>query len=240
VRPVLFDTGFEDWRYATHGGTAFVVTLRERPYALTCRHVFRDFEENQVVIFGRKHAQKGDKPARFQGIYYPSLPRASAIDTDVLDLCLIEFHESVSNGFFHESAFAFAKQSVCSSAPGDKLVLCGALKEKTFIDPPNITIGYCRLELTDVRQTSDPILREAAAQYTTSEFSDALGLSGAPLFNLTRNGLRGMAIRGGFRDEGRLALFYVEGFDLLRFAEAASEGRASNFYLKPRHTPGAT
>jgi hypothetical protein len=38
-------------------------------------------------------------------------------------------------------------------------------------------------------------------------------------------------MRGGFWD-GRLTVWYVEAFDMLRFVQAASEGRPSNFYLK--------
>ena len=34
VRFVFFWTGFEGWEYATHGGTAFVVNFRGRPFAL--------------------------------------------------------------------------------------------------------------------------------------------------------------------------------------------------------------
>ena len=178
VRPILFDTGVEEWQYATHGGTAFVVSVRGRPYVLTCRHVFKDFDESQLIVFARKHARKGDKPAPIKEVCYPSSPLAAAIDTDVSDLCLIEFSESVSNEFFHENVYVFDDDTISSSAPGDKLLLCGALKEKTFIDPPDITIGYCRLELTDDGATSDPIMRKAAAQYADPEFSDATGISG--------------------------------------------------------------
>jgi hypothetical protein len=41
VRPVLFYTDIEEFQYATHGGTAFVVSYKGRPYALTCRQYSR-------------------------------------------------------------------------------------------------------------------------------------------------------------------------------------------------------
>jgi hypothetical protein len=31
VRPIIFNTGYEDFPYATHGGTAFVISYKGRP-----------------------------------------------------------------------------------------------------------------------------------------------------------------------------------------------------------------
>ena len=100
VRPVLFYTHIEEFQYATHGGTAFVVSYKGRPYALTCRHVFKDFDEGQLMLFGAQFPNKGDKPAKIRGAYYPSSPRASAVDSDVTDFCLIEFEMDVTTDFF--------------------------------------------------------------------------------------------------------------------------------------------
>jgi hypothetical protein len=85
VRPILFDTGIDEFQYATHGGSAFVVAYKGRPYALTCRHVFKDFDEGQLTIFGAAFPVKGDKPARIKTFCCPTSPRASAVDTDVTD-----------------------------------------------------------------------------------------------------------------------------------------------------------
>jgi hypothetical protein len=52
VRPILFYTGIDDFQYATHGGTAFVVSYNGRPYAVTCARVFKDFEEGQLMFSG--------------------------------------------------------------------------------------------------------------------------------------------------------------------------------------------
>src|SRR5262245_2477427 len=54
ARMVLYDTGDPQWRYATHGGTAFVVVFNKRPYAFTCKHVLHDFEWYQLVITNTK------------------------------------------------------------------------------------------------------------------------------------------------------------------------------------------
>src|SRR5882757_8015263 len=41
IRPVFFQTEFEEFLYATHGGTLFLVSFRGKTYGLTCRHVFQ-------------------------------------------------------------------------------------------------------------------------------------------------------------------------------------------------------
>jgi hypothetical protein len=43
VRPVFFQTEYEEFPYATHGGTLFPVVFRGRVYGVTCTHVFGDF-----------------------------------------------------------------------------------------------------------------------------------------------------------------------------------------------------
>src|ERR1019366_1780180 len=40
IRPVFFQTDLDDFLYATHGGTLFLISFQGRSYALTCRHVF--------------------------------------------------------------------------------------------------------------------------------------------------------------------------------------------------------
>ncbi len=140
----------------------------------------------------------------------------------VTDFCLIEFETNVTTDFCGGNAFK--ERTICSSAAGDRLLIFGALKEKTVIDPPDITVGYCRLEASDVGSTFDPFLRKGAAQYLGQEFSTVTGISGAPVFNLTHNRLCGMVVRGSFT-AGRLSVYYAEASDILRFAEGAVERR---------------
>ena len=63
IRPVFFQTEFEDFLYATHGGTLFVVRFRDRLYGITCKHVIGDFEAKNIFITQEKQATKGSKPA---------------------------------------------------------------------------------------------------------------------------------------------------------------------------------
>ena len=64
VRPVLFYTGIDEFRYATHGGTAFVVSYKDRPYAVTCRHAFKDFDEGQLTLFGARSLRRVTSPQK--------------------------------------------------------------------------------------------------------------------------------------------------------------------------------
>lgn len=59
VRPVFFQTEYDDFLYATDGGTLFVVRYRDRDYGVTCRHVFtgNGFDPNRLFIT-RKSTQK--------------------------------------------------------------------------------------------------------------------------------------------------------------------------------------
>ena len=72
VRAVLFATGIDDFPYATHGGVLFVVAFGGKLFALTCRHVFKDFPAEALLITQERHGQKGSGFASIQGIRYPS------------------------------------------------------------------------------------------------------------------------------------------------------------------------
>jgi hypothetical protein len=51
----------------------------------------------------------------------------------------------VTTDFFGGNAYPLNEQTICSSAAGDRLLIFGALKEKTVIDPPDIRVSYGRL-----------------------------------------------------------------------------------------------
>ena len=119
VRPILFETDYPEFLYATHGGTAFVFIFRGRVYALTCRHVFGDFSEERLFIAARKNAKVGCPRATIKNVYYPSSPYEDAKDTDITDLCLIEFTNDISAEFFEGSAYVVDKNTVATASPGD-------------------------------------------------------------------------------------------------------------------------
>lgn len=132
VRPALFQTDYEDFLYATHGGTLFIVSFKGRPYALTCDHIFKDFEFGRLFIAADKVAKKGAKPATLKGLCYPSAPRDGAIDIYVVDICVVEFADTVEVSFFNGAAYLIEPKTVATSKRGDKLRIFGVLKEKTL------------------------------------------------------------------------------------------------------------
>jgi hypothetical protein len=95
VRPVFFRTALEDFQYATHGGTLFLVSFRGRAYGLTCQHVFQDFALEQLFITQEKQAQKGSLLAPIWRRCGPSAPIGAAVETDVTDLCVIELADNL-------------------------------------------------------------------------------------------------------------------------------------------------
>src|SRR5208283_5144021 len=89
VRPVFYQTALDEFLYATHGGTMFIVRFRGQPYGLTCKHVFREFDPNTIFIADERHAKIGSKPAPVKTLCFPSSPKDGAVGTDVDDICVI-------------------------------------------------------------------------------------------------------------------------------------------------------
>lgn len=230
VRPILFQTGFEEFLYATHGGTLFIVNFDGKPFGVTCGHVFKDFHHGQLFIAQERYAQKGSKLAPVTGMYYPSSPIDAASGTDIVDVCIIEFAPDIPTDFFKESAYPINDATAKSSRSGHRLLVAGVLKEKTSIIPPDITVGYCRLEFQDVGPgTSDPTLRTARAEFATPEFSSITGISGSPVFDVTANALCGMVVRGAMQGPF-CQVHYVDIFDIIQLLDGVRR-RASKAVL---------
>jgi hypothetical protein len=160
VRIVLYETGDEQWRHATHGGTAFVVVFRGRPFAFTCRHVLQDFEWRQLVITNTK---LGRKIARLQSVAYATQPEGAAEETDIIDIVVIECAPDVTATFFKDTAYILDSGTAATSQRDDQLYVAGVLKEKLNIGDV-VTPGFCSLEFIDSGEDSfDPTLRKARA-----------------------------------------------------------------------------
>src|ERR1700738_3137878 len=92
VRIVMFETGIDGFRYATDGGTAFVIDYHDCLYALTCWHVVRGWDANHIAITDTNaNTTAGRRVAAIRGIYRPTAPRDDAVGTDIEDLCAIAF-----------------------------------------------------------------------------------------------------------------------------------------------------
>jgi hypothetical protein len=232
VRAIFFQTEYEEFPYATDGGTLFVINFRGRRYGLTCKHAFGTFDPRQIFITQDKLGVRGTKPAPIKGRYFPSAPIDEAVETDVVDLCAIDFEDDISSDFFGGAPYIIDEGTVGTSKLGHRLLVAGALKAKSEIMAPDITIGYCNLEFRDSgASTFDPFLRQAIAQFRRPEFDSVTGISGSPVFDQTANVLCGMVARGTMAED-RCTIYYIDIADIVRFLEGINAGAASIYYTK--------
>jgi len=232
VRPIFFQTEFEEFLYATHGGTLFLVQLEGRVYGLTCKHVFGDFDHGSLFVPNAKFPKKGSAPAKIAGFHFASAPIGFAVESDLLDLCVIEFDGSVGPGFFGGTAYRIESDSVGTSVPGHPLVIAGVLKEKSQIVPGDISIGYCRLEYMDFGpQSHDITLRVGEAEFPVPGFTQVTGISGSPVFDLAKEVLCGMVVRGSMNGR-RSTIRYIDIADVLHFLRGAAGQQKRTYYEK--------
>jgi hypothetical protein len=91
IRFVMFETEYPEWQYATDGGTLFLVNYRNRIFGITCLHVFKTFNVKNLIATARKMALKGAKVAGITGLLKLGTPSGEAVESDILDICLVEF-----------------------------------------------------------------------------------------------------------------------------------------------------
>lgn len=230
TRMVLFETIYEEWKYASHGGTVFVVALAGKPYGITNRHVVGDFAWDDLCVPNRR--TDADAFAAPKAICYPSDLKKGAEGTDLGDIAVIEFRDDVELGFFGEDFFPL-EASIVPAHTGDDLIVYGALKEKSTIADRKIMPTFASLGFQDDGPHShDPFLRNCSAYWASPEFTSISGLSGSPVFNETRNGLTGLMIRGGLSGNNATGL-YLDFEDVFRVLQNVHEGVSHDDYFKP-------
>jgi hypothetical protein len=226
----FFHTGHDQWQYATHGGTLFVVLYGGKPYGLTCRHVLQTFDWGQLVVTAERF---GGAAAGLSQVAYASNPRGYAVDTDILDLAVSQFSDDVTSSFFTDAAYLIDERTVTTSKVGDALHVHGALKAPSEINETIIAPKFCLLELVDDTPLSnDPTLRRGFGMFESPEFADVVGLSGSPVFNVTQSALCGMVVRGAMNGDA-CTLWYVDMFDVLQLLAAVHQGNDATSYEKP-------
>ena len=237
VRFVMYETGYEKWMYATHGGTAFVVNFRGIPYGITCRHILGDFGWKQLVITDTKY---GTNMAGIRAIRYPSEPLKHAQESDILDVAVIQFSDDIDLSFFGDSAYRIDTGTIGTSSTGDSVLVYGALKEKSAIVDEEIRPIFAYLEFSDAGSSSNDVaLRKAQSQFQDLEFESLTGLSGSPVFNSTSEKLCGMIVRGGMID-GSAIIRFVDFYDILQILTAISDRCPSTRYTKTIKRPNST
>ena len=138
ARFVFYDTGYAGCEYATHGGTLIVVLYKGKPYALTCLHIRKDFKWEQLVVTDKR---TGSKAAGLKSISYPSRPKDAAVDTDILDIAVVEFSDDVNAPFFDDAPYVLDSKTIARSSVGDILLAYGALKENSQIVERSISLS---------------------------------------------------------------------------------------------------
>lgn len=238
VRFMMFQTDDEDWQYATHGGTGFVVCHKGRYFGVTCRPILGDFNWRQIVFTDRKF---GKIRAGLKSAFYASGPTGQAVASDILDILVVEFSADSGAAFFKSNAFLIGAAAIGPSKTGDRLAVNGALKDQSKIDDKEIVPVFALLEFTDQEPAKyDPALRKAMAQYDVprliatygaEKFENLLGISGSPVFNQTRKKLCGIAVRGGLNGD-KATIWYVDIFDVLTLLDAIVDDTLRTTYLK--------
>ena len=229
VRLVMFETESVGWEYATHGGTLFLVNINSQIFGVTACHVFGDFNKLQIAVTNSKF---GDHIAGVSAVYYPSKPTLGADETDIIEIAIIRFFSDIDSSYFSDTPYILDNNTSVTSEISDRLMVCGNIKEKTTIDDRVIVAIFGSLDLVDQGTSSfDPVLRMAYGTVTNPEFSSVTGLSGSPIFNLTRQKLCGMVVRGSLV-QGVSKLFYIDIFDILKVLDAIQTGSANAIYKK--------
>jgi Trypsin-like peptidase domain len=229
VRPVLFQTGWEEWPYS-HGGSLFIVNFERRCYGLTCRHVIRDEGVNHLFVAPSHVPAIGMRPA--------SIERVARIDdqeSSLQDIAVICFSDEIGPEFFGGTAYVIGPGTVGTSDTAHRLKVYGFLSTKAVVDceAKSITGGYCDLQFHDVGETSsDPFIRQAVASYAGHSFSSLDGISGAPVFDETEGRLCGMVARAGLNNLGNATLWYIDIFHIIKLVEAIHAGSSRLDYLK--------
>jgi hypothetical protein len=232
VRFVMFQTEIEECQYATDGGTVFVVNYRGKVYAVTCGHVVNNFEMSSLIITGEKFPQKGAKHARVRGRYFPSAPQGAATDSDLLDVCIIDFTPDVTPAFFTDPAYVLDENTVCTSHDGHRLLVAGYLKDRSSITEPDIVTGLGLLEYQDDGVASfDPMLRSAISEFAKPAFGRVTGMSGAPVFDLTANALCGMVVRGSMIGN-KSTVHFLDAFHIVEMLKAIHRGASGASYTR--------
>jgi hypothetical protein len=159
------------------------------------------------------------------------------VDSDIGDVCLIEFSEENPFDFFGDSPYIVDDKTVAIGTTSNDLSVAGVLKEKSSIEANTITSGYCYLQMRGGGPYGqDPILRRAYAIFRDPDFASVTGISGSPVFDETAKALCGMVVRGGMQG-AKCEILYADIFDIVKLIEAVSAGAESTYYAKTLAVP---
>jgi len=106
----------------------------------------KDFNWRQLVVTDQRQCRQ---IAGLRSVAYPSQPKNAAVDTDLLDVAVIQFSDDVDAAFFKDAAYILEDMTIATSKVGDTLHVAGALKAMSEITEHAIAPIYCLLEMVD-------------------------------------------------------------------------------------------
>lgn len=229
-RCICFFTPVEGHEVATYGGTAIVIIYDGRPYAITARHNAHDFAWVDLIITKDRNSNVN---APIRAISYVGKGLGHADGSDLLDIAIIQFDTEVTPNFFRGAAYNLDHFPVCVSKLDDDLVIYGALSDQSVIERMSIFSQFAELGFVDVGPHShDVVLRSAKGQWLNSSVTHLAGLSGAPVYNTSQDGLCGMMVRGSLSDAGVATVHYIDIADIARVLHSVNEGQPAGYYRK--------
>jgi hypothetical protein len=228
VRPILYDTGYNNVPYS-FSGTMFVVAYLERCFGVTCRHVLGKDGIHHLIVFEAADPVKGMTPLLIRGLHRIDSPDLGELN----DIAVIEFDPSVTVPRFRSEIYDLRLSSALRSDPAHRLRICGYLNEKGRIDYDGkvIQAGLCDITCTNLGPLSaDPHINQAIATYRNLDFSSFDGISGSPVFNLNMGVLTGMVVRAGLKEDGTASIWYIEIYHIFKILEAVYRGSTNASY----------
>ncbi len=230
ARFVFFASDIPEFPFWSPGGTAFVVNYQSRPYVITAAHVLEQTHRGDEPVI--TNTRWGTTPVRAAKVHRVSALDGGKLDADMSDVAVIAFDDSIGVGAFADTAYIVTEETIGTSDRGDALIVHGTLKAPSYISATEVSPSFASLEFEDVGATSDdPFLREGRAYFDDPALQSLSGLSGSPIYNVTRDRLCGMVVRGGI-DDGNARIRFVDIFDIAKLLESISVDQARVVYDK--------
>jgi len=226
VRFVFFDTGMDEWRYATYAGVLFLVQYNSKIYGVTARHVFQNFNWRQLVVTKGKFGNQNELVAELRYFYYPTALEGAAEGSDIGDIAIIDFTENCQHEFFLQTPYLIDAGTIAFSQSDDHLLIHGSLQTQSSTNEAGVVHPqYCTFtDLVDSGiSDQNPTLRKATITFSQDiTFDNITGISGGPVFNITQNKLCGMVVRGGLTNFNA-TIWYLDIGDIVAFIRSIDQ-----------------
>ena len=181
----------------------------------------------------------GTRTADLRSVHYLQAATGAAVGSDLSDLAIVCFSETVNSAFFGGSAFDISQPLLAIAETGDDLLAYGNIAEASHLDNNEIHATFAELGFRDVGpNAADVVLRDAEAFWDQLQFANLAGMSGGPVFNLTKGGLSGMMVRGGVTGPNTAKMYYIDVADIVRVLHAVHDNEPMGAYIKAIERPG--